>query len=659
MSVQRKNDVDLEQFDRDFDVEKLAQEAGMTKNRKESSAKWPKYDAPNGDVVLICSAGNVWRVVSSSGNSNNNQEKGGAAAFVCKYLSDGQWGKATFDKLREYQGVTLEYKPQYSPEEIKSIQFNDEKRSKHTYYIEKYTDPVKSHPYLVDDRLISPSLLKQGRFINCIRQSRKSDKSPFINALMVHRDYKGVCAYEKHNSTKSGNLNLISKDSRKCLWYSDDILRENVKRIFIGEAAIDALSFASLVEHSSGGDEIALMTFGGQFDRGCRNMDDGSFVEDHFFIKSLKRIFDKTHASEILLGHDNDDAGRDYDQFFCDFFDRFYPDKFKVLQNKAPLHLDDWNDYLVVHRFNEKAKHLDLAKKTKQAFIAEAGAGCFRIIPSETKPGNVVIAVPPAGFMTSKMKSVANSFIAKMYESDNESMLIYTASSINKSCSHAKKIEKFRRENLPNMVYRKTAKIDPLSLLNKKQLLNDASILTSWKGYRQVINRPHNFAEKTGTIILTESDNNEIQYFHNNQSPIKMIVAVPPKDKLTKNHKIEVKLFVRDTFRFGDQETIDIHYSPCQSDSNGHSNTHCEFFNNIIQELSKPDKYGNTFESELDKMIIHQDKPLKSASNILEHLDNQGLLKRSKSIVSEHPPIQKKNIETEKQNNSPAMKASL
>lgn len=618
----------LEDFNKAVAIESLLGEAGFQKSESGSTRNWPKYK--RGDEVLIVDrVKNIYFMTDDS-------SKGAPVEFVRHFLVSGpdNW-RDVFNKIREVLNHPDDFVPAKKYTSQSKSKFDDKARSKLTYYLDKYTAPLKKHDYLIKYRHISPKLLEQKRFENCLRVPN-GDKVFHKNALFVHRDIEGPCAYESHNNTLSGNLNMLSKNSKKALWYTDDILSQDTNSIFIGEAAIDALSFATLAYESN--PNIALLSFGGQFggykntygDETDQAVGDGHHAkkeinEENPTVKTLIDIFNKTHAKTILLGNDNDEAGLKYDDFFADFFEKYFPNKFDVYLSKAHHNLVDWNDYLSAERFNRKTNYVSLAKSTSKLVIVEAGIGKFKLMPSIDESGVTYLALPPAGHLSSKMASVAMSFIHVMHENNPEANLVYTPSD-DQGFTYFKKIEKWRRQNCSNLVYLKDKSTNLRHLIENQVVNADVSFLKSWEGYSEAYVYPHKLAGETNKLIMSLSEDDNIHYYHNNDTPVKMLVSVP--EKYDDSHFYEIKSLLTQIFK-KNQDKLQIVLSPTKDGANNVIDAHCELLEKCIDHIVENGS-GNILKN-AKAASINRYNPTSQDKSVMIHLASKELL-RCKNI---------------------------
>lgn len=142
--------------------------------------------------------------------------------------------------------------------------------------------PAGAHPYLVDERKLSPKILLDERFARSIRTD-----SFHKNAVFPHYDEHGLSGYELKNHGFTG----FSKHGEKSVWYSANA--GSCKRLVIVESAIDGLSHAQLVGRPDDG----YLSLGGQ--------------PSPEQMALLERALAKAQArgAGLVLATDNDPAG--------------------------------------------------------------------------------------------------------------------------------------------------------------------------------------------------------------------------------------------------------------------------------------------------------------------------------------------------------------
>ena len=605
----------LSYYNKNIDLEKVVATSGWEKQASGSSSKYAKYR--NGDTkIVINKMRNTYFYVPG--------DNGGSVVEFVKneVVGDSNNWKAIFDRLAEFDGSSNDY--QVSEYYDESSRFSTADRKRIETYLNKYNKPAGAHPYLVNVRMISPDLLKQRRFRNCIRTpSNENDK--YKNANIIHRDLDGPCAYERHNVGLVKNTNILSKNSKKSVWFTDDFYDQTTDTIFIGEAVIDCLSVATLLMNDPEKQNMALMSCGGSFD--LRVFDDKEKTkptESNEMVNMFKTMFSRCHAKKIIIGNDNDHAGYAYDEFYTSFFATHFPGKFDVTVEKPPMQVNDWNNYLAVESFNESTKYLRLAKTTNELVIVEGGVGKFRLIPSEKRPDAVIMVIPPAGFSTSNLNSLVTSFMYVMKKHNDNSIVTFTPSK-NGKLSYAKALHEWRKEFLPSLEYKKSNYSNPLNYLLKNGRLTDEAIMNTWNGFTQITKKPHHVAKYTSKIIITSSDDESTKYYHSSYAPLTTIIAVPNNNvvnmeiarekskqrsalnnpnasdaeksisnSINQLHQImkhasiteayeETMSFIELTLK--NSNGIQIEYSPCLNAKNKLTFAHCVPVNNGLQQL--------------------------------------------------------------------------
>ena len=112
-----------------------------------------------------------------------------------------------------------------------------EKTSRNRLEVEKQFQRMQDsarHPYLEDERGLSPALLGNPRFAGRVRIDGMG------NAVFPHFDQDGLCGYEIKNLNFTG----FAKGGEKGLWFSRTETGDT--RLVLAESAIDALSHAQL-----------------------------------------------------------------------------------------------------------------------------------------------------------------------------------------------------------------------------------------------------------------------------------------------------------------------------------------------------------------------------------------------------------------------------
>lgn len=628
-------DIDLQWFNHNLDLEALVNHYGW-QQKKGSTKNSLKYSDGEHTIIIKKSNNSFW-------HANSDNKGGGPVAFVqqqiCPNIPAGKWSadvtKKVFDELYSLKGMSNEFvaKKPFEPKK-----FSKNNQYKTIAFHDKHTKPAGAHPYLVNDRKISAELLKHKKFTNCLRMTKEAKYHQ--DALFFHQDENGYCAYEKQNTRPFGNVKFFNADGKKTLWYTDDVFSSDVETVFIGEAAIDALSAASLVEQ-----DMALVSPCGGFDKRIYEDDEKTVITKHNpHLDFMRSFFDKVKAKQIILGHDNDSAGRDYDQYYQDFFNEFFPDRFKVQVEKAPMALNDWNNYLHVVDLQNKTKFLDMAKVTNELIIAEGGVNKFRLIPSKVKPGAVIMVLPPAGFASSNLEATAQSFMYTMRKFNENSVVTY-AHNLRKSYSHAKSIEKWRRDFLPSLEYKKIES-DPISFLKENNKLSDPSIANDWEGYTESLKHPHKLAESASEVVITRSYDDRTRYYHSSYPPMSVILAVPSPElqieaqKKNKDLLFDARGFIEAMAKNSLKEKC-IRFSPAVQTNKKMTISHCAFIKDQIMKEEKLFK----------GVSLQTDEPVKGFNNVLDVLANKNLLISDSYHLKFQSKIVSINKEIKKQQN--------
>lgn len=173
--------------------------------------------------------------------------------------------------------------------------------------------PAVDHPYLIDERKLTPETLADPRFAGHVRIDGRG------NAVFPHFDRQGLTGYELKNEGFTGFAN----GGEKGLWYSTN--RDHAPKIVVVESAIDALSHAQL----SGDQEAAYISVGGAMsDKQCNLIAD-------LFAKATER------GAIIVLATDADEPGRKLAGQLRDLAPAS-----ATIERQEPPYCKDWNDEL-------------------------------------------------------------------------------------------------------------------------------------------------------------------------------------------------------------------------------------------------------------------------------------------------------------------------
>lgn len=173
--------------------------------------------------------------------------------------------------------------------------------------------PAVDHPYLIDERKLTPETLADPRFAGHVRIDGRG------NAVFPHFDRQGLTGYELKNEGFTGFAN----GGEKGLWYSTN--RDHAPKIVVVESAIDALSHAQL----SGDQEAAYISVGGAMsDKQCNLIAD-------LFAKATEK------GAIIVLATDADEPGRKLAGQLRDLAPAS-----ATIERQEPPYCKDWNDEL-------------------------------------------------------------------------------------------------------------------------------------------------------------------------------------------------------------------------------------------------------------------------------------------------------------------------
>jgi hypothetical protein len=216
-------DQELESFKTDIDLRAYAVSQGYQLDRKESwkGAAVMRHSA--GDKIIVKRDADGHYVYFSVRDDGDN---GTIIDFAKRRL--GLSLGAVRKELRPWIGMASAALPPYPPLP---------KVAKDRIGVERQYErmrPALRHPYLENERCISPELLEGRRFAGRIRIDARG------NAAFRHDDSEGLCGFELKNHNWTG----FATGGSKGLWVSNTSSEDH--RLVFCESAIDALSHATL-----------------------------------------------------------------------------------------------------------------------------------------------------------------------------------------------------------------------------------------------------------------------------------------------------------------------------------------------------------------------------------------------------------------------------
>lgn len=180
-----------------------------------------------------------------------------------------------------------------------------------------------AHPYLLEARRLSPALLSSPRLAGRIRIDDHR------NAIFPHFDADGLCGYEIKNRDFTG----FAAGGVKGLWFSRTTPEDH--RLVIAEAAIDALSYATLFPDGA----ARYASIGGKLNH----------VQPGLIRATISRL---PEGSEVVAAMDADDAGGGLAAAIgAAFLDVKRPD-LSFRAHMPPTDGYDWNDVVRQSRSN-------------------------------------------------------------------------------------------------------------------------------------------------------------------------------------------------------------------------------------------------------------------------------------------------------------------
>lgn len=215
-------DPELEAFKTEIDLRAFAESEGYALDRRESWRGSSVMRSKSGDKIVVKRDADNHYVYFSVRDEGDN---GSIIDFVQKRrpCSLGQARMA----LRPWIGRAAVASPY--PALVKTPR--DRLEVERQY---RRMQDAPRHPYLENERGLSPALLCSERFAGRVRIDGKG------NAVFPHFDQDGLCGYE----IKNKGVTLFAVGGQKGLWFSRTKERDN--RLVLAESAIDALSHAQL-----------------------------------------------------------------------------------------------------------------------------------------------------------------------------------------------------------------------------------------------------------------------------------------------------------------------------------------------------------------------------------------------------------------------------
>ena len=303
LKMQREDELD--RFKTDINLVEFAASKGYKVSKLESSRASTVMVDDQGDKIIVATDTDGHGIYFSVRDDKDN---GSVIDFVQKRqgLNLGQVRK----ELRSWCSSSASYRP--TPEAARQPKPKPSSRDR-TQVLAKWMQmqPAAEHPYLIDERKLTPETLADPRFAGHVRIDGRG------NAVFPHFDRHGLTGYELKNEGFTGFAN----GGEKGLWYSTN--RDHAPRIVVVESAIDALSHAQL----SGDQEAAYISVGGAMsDKQCN-------LIAELFAKATER------GAIIVLATDADEPGRKLAGQLRDLAPAS-----ATIERQEPPYCKDWND---------------------------------------------------------------------------------------------------------------------------------------------------------------------------------------------------------------------------------------------------------------------------------------------------------------------------
>jgi hypothetical protein len=289
--------MNLQYYKQHVSIIQLVESLGYTLNR--SKGKYPKqYEHSNGDKVIIYDKFKSPREAYFT--RNNYDDKGSVVDFVKNRLSmfnvhyNSEW-EGVLKVLSEYSGTSL----------TKDLarQDRNEKREKPKAKFDPDLFEVKPAKlddlsYLTYERKIDEKTLN--RFLPYIRTVRMKNK-PFTNIGFPYKQpgKEQVVGYELVNYDFKGHA--PGSQRKDAVWMANlSHAPQLVNQVFIGESAIDVMSFYQLNQHKFSFEHAVFASTGGNV---LRNQ-----------AKGILKVFPQAKINTLF---DNDLSGKLYDIYLA------------------------------------------------------------------------------------------------------------------------------------------------------------------------------------------------------------------------------------------------------------------------------------------------------------------------------------------------------
>lgn len=311
---------ELEQFKTQIDLREYASSIGYTEDRKSSCPSSAVMRNDAGDKVVIARDASDGHFVyfSVRDDSNNGsiidfvQRRGGGSLGNVRKVLRPWIGAGPLPLLTAPAQFTHPLQP--TTRDIGRVRA----RLTAMRSVDELADG--HHPYLVECRHLSPTLLAHSRFATRVSLDHRG------NAVFPHLDRtsQGICGYE----VKGRGLSGFAPGGTKGLWAS--LTEPSDTRLVIAESAIDALSWAAL--HPNEG-HARFVSTGGAL----------SPTQSELLTAAMQKL---PHHGCVTLALDNDPAGHKFADQIGEAFKAADRDDLELERDFPATPGSDWNDAL-------------------------------------------------------------------------------------------------------------------------------------------------------------------------------------------------------------------------------------------------------------------------------------------------------------------------
>jgi hypothetical protein len=289
--------MNLQYYKQHVSIIQLVESLGYTLNR--SKGRYPKqYEHPNGDKVIIYDNRNSPREAYFT--RNNYGDKGSAVDFVKNRLSmfnvhyNSEW-EGVLKVLSEYSNTS--HTNDFTRQALKRKR-NEPKSKFDPGLFEVKSANLEDLSYLTYERNINEKTLN--RFLPYIQTVRKKDR-PYTNIGLPYKQpgKDQVVGYELVNFDFKGHA--PGSQRKDAVWMANmSHAPQLVNQVFIGESAIDAMSFYQLNQHKFNFEHAVFVSTGGNV---LRNQ-----------ARNILKAFPQAKINTLF---DNDLSGKLYDIYLA------------------------------------------------------------------------------------------------------------------------------------------------------------------------------------------------------------------------------------------------------------------------------------------------------------------------------------------------------